>query len=523
MTANRRIALNITATYARSFYKLALGLVTARWLLLALGQTDYGLLGVVGGLVAFVGFINRLFSGAVSRYYAYALGAAKKKGGREAGVLECQRWFTAALSVHAAIPFILFAVGWPIGEYAVRHWLVIAPDRVAACQWVWRFTCINGFVSMFNAPFRAMYTAKQEIAELTVYSVAETTITAFLLYYMVSHPGVWLARYALWHCIIATLPKAMIALRAIVVYRECRIRWDCFLCWRDIGEISRYASLNAFGAFGRIVRGQGFAILVNLFFGPASNAAMAIANRLSARANTFAKSLAGSFSPAIISAYSAGNRSRMRNLVFMVDKLSGLISIVVSLPLFLEVHEIMRLWLKTPPAESPVLCACVLVSVFFSQIVAGQTLSIMATGRIGLNRLLDGSVKMLAVPVAWCFIQGGFGLRSIVAAHVASSIAANAIHIWNASRLADISAAVWFRKAFLPILSTAFVAGIGGLVPRLCIQPSFMRVCITTVCCEAILLPLAWFVVLEAEERIYVSEKFMKLLNKFSFAKDKEG
>ena len=51
MTANRRIFLNIAATYARSLYTLALGLVTARWLLLSLGQTDYGLFGVVGGLV----------------------------------------------------------------------------------------------------------------------------------------------------------------------------------------------------------------------------------------------------------------------------------------------------------------------------------------------------------------------------------------------------------------------------------------------------------------------------------------
>ena len=104
MTPNRRIALNIAATYARSLYKLVLGLVTARWLLLSLGQLDYGLLGVVGGLVAFVTMINRLLSGAVSRYYAFSIGAAKKKkGSREEGVMECRRWFSAAVSVHTVI------------------------------------------------------------------------------------------------------------------------------------------------------------------------------------------------------------------------------------------------------------------------------------------------------------------------------------------------------------------------------------------------------------------------------------
>ena len=50
MTANRRIALNVVATYGRSLYAMVLGLFTARWALQALGQVDYGLYGVVGGL-----------------------------------------------------------------------------------------------------------------------------------------------------------------------------------------------------------------------------------------------------------------------------------------------------------------------------------------------------------------------------------------------------------------------------------------------------------------------------------------
>jgi hypothetical protein len=42
MTPNRRIFLNIIATYGRSLYALVLGLFTARWVLEALGQVDFG-------------------------------------------------------------------------------------------------------------------------------------------------------------------------------------------------------------------------------------------------------------------------------------------------------------------------------------------------------------------------------------------------------------------------------------------------------------------------------------------------
>ena len=67
MTANRRIFLNIIATYGRSLYALVLGLFTARWALQALGQVDFGLYGVVGGLTAFIVYLNGILAGAMRR------------------------------------------------------------------------------------------------------------------------------------------------------------------------------------------------------------------------------------------------------------------------------------------------------------------------------------------------------------------------------------------------------------------------------------------------------------------------
>ena len=52
MSLNRRIFLNIAATYGRSLYALVCGLFISRWVLAALGKTDFGLCGVVGGMIA---------------------------------------------------------------------------------------------------------------------------------------------------------------------------------------------------------------------------------------------------------------------------------------------------------------------------------------------------------------------------------------------------------------------------------------------------------------------------------------
>ena len=53
--------MNIVATYGRSLYALVIGLFCGRWTLMALGEVNYGLMGVVGGLTAFIGFFFVFF------------------------------------------------------------------------------------------------------------------------------------------------------------------------------------------------------------------------------------------------------------------------------------------------------------------------------------------------------------------------------------------------------------------------------------------------------------------------------
>ena len=94
MTENRRIFLNIVATYGRSLFTLACGLFTGRWLLMSLGEVDYGLISVVGALTGFIGFISGLIAAAVGRFYTFSIGQARVMGA--AGLEECRKWFNTA-------------------------------------------------------------------------------------------------------------------------------------------------------------------------------------------------------------------------------------------------------------------------------------------------------------------------------------------------------------------------------------------------------------------------------------------
>lgn len=513
MTPNRRIGINIVATYLRSFYKLALGLVTARWLLMSLGQTDYGLLGVVGGLVAFVTIINSILASAVGRFYAVAIGRGNDNPTGNA-LSECRRWFTSAVIIHTIVPVLLMSIGWPLGEWAVDHFLVIPPERLTACHWVWRMSCCSALVGMLNVPFRAMYTAKQEIAEMTVYSMLTATLNAVLLYYMVSHPGDWLASYAAWHCLLVVLPMLAIGIRAVIVYPECRI--DRRFLWNgpDLRRIAAFAGWTAFDMAGSVVKSRGLQILVNRSFGAEQNAAMTVASRLAAKANVFAAGLVGAFSPAIVTAYGAGKLKRATSLVLQVEKIGGLLVAVFSLPLCLEVQQVMRLWLKNPPEESPYLCVCVLITFLLDKMTLGHRSAVAASGRVAVSRLLNGTNKLLCIPVAWVLFSCGFDLRSVGWVMVASTSLIAFVRLEESHRVASADIGCWLTRVAGPIaILLAFGAGAGFLV-RSVAPEGALRIALVVGACELVMLPMAWFGVLDAQDRGYVKEKCIKVLHK---------
>ncbi len=503
MTENRRIFLNIVATYGRSLFALVCGVFSGRWLLMALGEVDYGLYGVVGGLTAFIGFFNNLLAVAVGRYYAFSVGEARQSP--QEGLEACRQWFNTALLIHTVVPLILIAVGYPFGEYALRSgWLNIPPERLEACLWVFRFVCISCLIGMVNVPFTAMYTAKQYIAELTLYSLFATTLNVCFLYYMVSHPGVWLEKYALWVCCLGLVPQLLIAVRAMVCFPECRFRRAYLWDWGRTKVLCTFAGWQFFGCLGAMLRGQGIAILVNKYFGASVNAASTVGSHLAIQCDTLAGSMIGAFSPAITNARGANDWARMRALAYRACKIGTLLTLLFALPLALEVEEVLRLWLKHPPQYAAGLCLCLLGMVLVDKTAVGHMLAVNANGKIAHYQAVLGSVLILTLPLAWLFVALGWGVYSIGYAMMLTMAFCAWGRVWFARKLVGMSARYWLARIFLPLVGVTVFAGAIGILPQCFMAPSFGRVCVTTLVTESILLPCAWLFILDREERQYL-------------------
>lgn len=515
MTANKRIFLNIVATYGRSLYMLAIGLCCGRWTLQALGEVSYGLFGLIGGMTGFVAFINGLLASAVGRFYAVAVGSCKIPGNEENGLEDCRQWFNTAVLLHVIVSTVLLIVGYPIGVWAIKRFLEIPVDRVVDCVWVWRYTCIGCFVSMITVPFNAMYIARQKIAELTIYSFITSTLNAAVLYYMIMHPGNWLVAFACITMILSIAPNVIISFVAWQCFSECKfIRvylWSKNRAW----QIVRFAFARFWTALSQIINAQGNAILVNKYMGPCFNATISVGNSVASQATTLSSSISGAFWPVIANKAGEKDFDGMREFAFRTCKISTIMILIFVIPLVLEAENVIELWLVNPPNASWIVCVAVLISLVLERMTEGYWMAIIAEGSgISIYSLVVSISGFSGFFATWVLLSLGYGIYGVCCGLVFSWIVTVLVRLILGWKLVNLSACVWCRQIFFPLLLISVISFMVGAIPRLLFPETFFRVCLTTLACELVMVPLVWFIVMNEFERKFLKERVMKMVKK---------
>lgn len=511
MTENRRIFLNVLVTYGRSLYALAIGLLTARWVISALGVTDYGLYGVIGGFMGFIGFLNWTLAAANGRFYEIAIGKARTASDRPAALEECRRWFNTALSIHAVVPLALILIGYPIGVCLIKSFLTIPPDRIADCVWVFRFTCFSCLAGMLNVPFAAMFNAKQRLAEITLYSCLASTATVAFLYYMVSHPGVWLVKYALWMCLASVVPQALICVRAVWLFPECRISGKYLMDVRRIKEVGTFAGWNLLAETSALLRINGVGLLVNKALGPKVNAAIALGGSVNGHVSSLSNAVIEAFMPAITIAYGSGNRVRMEDLAYRASKLGFLLLAVFMVPLVAELPFVLKAWLVAPPEFLAFICLAELTMQFMEIGTRSHLTVVCACGKVRECQSRTTAVSLFTLPAAITAVMLGGGVYAIGAVLIAARTAISVLRVWNARAFGGLAIAPWIRRVVFPVALSVGCASLAAWMPRLLMPEGFVRLCVTVAAGEFVLLPLIGFVVLSEEERAAVKMELSRL------------
>ena len=515
MRSSHRIVLNTVVTYARSVVAIGLALFSGRWVLNALGETDLGLFSVVGSIIVLVTFLSNAMAVSSSRHFAFAIGQQNPE--------EITRWFNAAVSIHLGIAAFLVLVGWPIGEYAIGHLLTIPDHRVSTCLWVFRISLVSAFVSMGAIPFVAMFKAWQYMTEPSVWGMLTSLMTFTLAYTLDSVLGDRLLFYAIGMVTILVTIQAAQVVRAMMVFRECRIVLVQWFDRQRAKEIFSFAIWNLISSLGCVLRDQGSAVLLNLFFGPRVNAAYGIANQVSGQTNQLASAMLGAFGPEITASESRGERERMIDLSLRACKFGTLLIMLFAIPLMAEMHYVLRLWLRHPPQHTAIFCQLILCVFLVDRLTAGYMLAVNAHGRIAAYQATVGTTLVLTLPLEWLLLKLGCPPASVGLAFIATMTGCSAGRLFLGWRLLAMPASRWVKAVAYPCLLVAGGSGMAAMLAVWFLPSTFLRLMLTTASSASASVLIAWFLALDAKERQFMQHSLHRVLDKLSGAKARMG
>lgn len=506
LMSTQRIAVNTAVTYIRFVFAAGLALFSSRWVLNALGQTDYGLFSVVGTLIVFITFLNSLMAGSAARNFAYSIGQGDRS--------EVKSWFNAALGIHICLAFLLILIGWPFGEYVVAHVLTIPADRLTVCIWVFHISLISAFVSMLSVPFVAMFTAKQHLTELAAWGILQSFLGFILAWFVLSATGDRLLFYAVGMVSIVIFVQAAQIFRAMIVFDECNISCKQLFDRNKCKELFSFAMWNLFGWSGALFRDQGSAILLNLFFGPSANAAFAIATQVSNQTNQFSSAMVGAFSPVITASEGSGDRARMLSLSQSASKFGTILATLLAIPLIVEMDAVLNLWLGVPPPHTVLFCQLILGTFIIDRLSTGYMLAVNAHGKIAAYQATLGTILLLTLPLGWMLLKLGHPPTSIgIAFIVTMSITSLGRVLWG-RHLFGIAFHSWLTAVVWPCGIIALVGTVAAMAPQWLLQPSFLRIVLSTIASITSSLLSVWIFALDRKERGFIHDAVRRFFDR---------
>jgi len=516
MKASTRIILNTAASYGRSLFAIAVSLFSTRWILEALGQSDFGLFGVVGSLIVMITFLNGGLSVGVTRFYAYAIGEGQNESS-EAATDRLQRWFNTAFSIHLVLPAILVLIGWPIGEYVIEHWLTIPVERMEASLTVFRVSLFTAFMTVFSVPFVAMYTAHQKIVELSIFGIIRSCSVFVLAWCLLRVSSDRLVMYAYAMAAINVgIPLFQIA-RAMLHFSACRVRFDYMYNREYFKKLFSFVGWKMFSMTCVTMRAQGTPMLINLQFGPLVNAAYQVAFGLSTQASALSQSLTAAFRPAVTSAEGKGDREAMLEMALQACKFGALLVLIFAIPLMLEMENLLQIWLEAPPAYAAQICQWLLAMLIVERITAGQMMAVNAYGRIARYELIQGISFLTALPLMWGMFQLDFKPSCIGIALFCSALVYCSVRVIFAKFLLNFPVMPWIRQVVSPILLILVLVSTGGSAVASCLPEGVFRLMLTSLICAFFVLVLAWGALLDRSERMFVFNAIKQLICKIPY------
>ena len=408
MQADRvRIVKNAGWLFVRLGVATLADLLVVRLIVGGFGVARFGAYAAILSVVSFVFFLRWAVELAIRRFLSVACGRG--------GSADVARIFSAGCVFSALVCAVLLLGAETVGLYFADTRLVLDADGRSLLAPVFQLGVAALAVETLRMPFEALIIASERMAFFAKASVASALMG------LLSAGAALLVKGGRVEVFMACcLGQAMVLLG--LYWGFCRRHlpdFARFVMFRreDLAGIVRFFLKSLPSDLANVLKNDGVGLVLNALAGVRYNATY----RMSSRVGTSVYGIVGSFQqayfPALVKAWSVGDRDTLRSLLAFTLRVSAAMSAVFVLPLLLATGPILSFWIGSGlPPEAVAFVRCVAVHYFFSALTAPLHTLVLATGRIGVYQLIVAGFMVAGFALAWGALVCGLPAWSSVAA-----------------------------------------------------------------------------------------------------------
>jgi O-antigen/teichoic acid export membrane protein len=444
----QRLLKNTVFLYFRLILTLGVSLYTSREVIATLGVTDYGIFNVVAGAVTMLAFLNSAMANGTQRFLTYEMGQGESK--------DLAKVFNTAVVIHIGIALLVFLLAQVVGRWLLDHVLTIPADRSTAAHWVLQCAIFGVMAGVLQVPYTAAIIAHERMNVYAYMSFVDVTMKLLIVYFLGKGEMDPLKLYSMLFVAASTIMALIYGLYCRRVFPECRFSGE--IDQTKIREMSSFVGWNITAQLASVLSTQGVNMLLNVFFGPAINAARGVAVQASGTIQGFVSNFQVASGPQIVKTYSAGQLDQERRLIFFSCKITFILLFLMACPIFLETNFVLNLWLKNPPLGAALFLKIILVEALINTSATPMFQAIMATGNIKSYQLFCSAIVISGVGLAWILLATGSPAYTVFLVAILSSI----LLLWRRlvflREMIELKPSDYWHKVALPGLKI-FISG----------------------------------------------------------------
>lgn len=386
---SKRIAKNAVILYLRMILILGLSLYTSRVVLIALGVIDFGIYNAVAGFAAIFIFFNSGLINASQRFISFELGRENAE--------ETRNIFNLILLLHVILCLILLVLFETAGLWIVNNKLVIPEGRMFAANCIYQFAVITSVLAILKIPFNSCIIAEEKMNVYAYLGIFDASAKLLIILLLSISSGDKLILYGLMMLSMQIVVNLVYVIYCRKQFAECRLKY--YWSSEKVKELFSFISYTVYGCFSWSVAFQGSDLLLNMFFGPALNAARGIAFQVSGSLNNFLSGIFVAVKPQMIKSYALGEIEYLKHLFILSSKYSILLFVLLAFPLVYNIDYILSVWLKeVPEYTNSFTCLIIVDSLILTQLQAVEIV-INATGNVKNLQIYGRTITLLTLPV----------------------------------------------------------------------------------------------------------------------------